>query len=109
MDWLDSPPPGTMDGVVKAKVPGTLALPPESSELCKDWPAVIPLAVGNSVMVGTALVTTNSKVACPLPPLFAAEIVIVKLPAAVGVPERNPVSVSMASPEGRLPPEMVAL
>lgn len=59
--------------------------------------------------VGVGSVTATIKVPCPVPPVLAAERVIVKLPSAVGVPDRSPVSVSMESHAGRLAPEMVAL
>jgi hypothetical protein len=54
------PPPGTVVGVVHAKVPATEAVPPVSVEDASVWPYVMPLAVGHADTVGVALVTVTS-------------------------------------------------
>ena len=46
---------GTVDDVVQAKLPGTLAVPPESAESLNACPAVMAEAVGAAVIEGVAL------------------------------------------------------
>ena len=50
---------GWVVGVVKAKVPATLATPPPSVELASVCPNVIDVAVGAVVIVGVALPTVT--------------------------------------------------
>jgi hypothetical protein len=57
--------------------------------------------VGDRLMrLGTGTVIVSVRVAVPVPPLLVALNVTVEVPAAVGVPEINPVAVFTASPEG---------
>jgi hypothetical protein len=57
--------------------------------------------VGDRLMrLGTGTVIVSVRVAVPVPPLLVALNVTVEVPAAVGVPEINPVAVITASPEG---------
>ena len=62
-DSLGVPTGGTVQGVVKAKLPPTLApaefvaAPPIRVELVKAWPKVIALALGALAMNGVAWVT----------------------------------------------------
>ena len=57
--WLAVPALGAIEGVVKAKVPGVLAVPPDRVELASVCPKVIPLAVGATLIVGVALATAK--------------------------------------------------
>ena len=60
--WLAVPAFGAVAGVVKAKVPGTEAVPPLTAESARVWPKVIAEAVG-AVIVGVALFTVLETVA----------------------------------------------
>jgi hypothetical protein len=57
--WLEVPMPGAVLGVVKAKEPGTLAVPPVRLDEASVWPKVIAEAVGATLTVGVALFTTT--------------------------------------------------
>ena len=57
--WLEVPVLGVVPGVVKEKVPATLADPPERVELAKVCPKIIALAVGADVIDGVALETVT--------------------------------------------------
>ena len=46
--------PGTVDGVVNAKLPGTDAVPPLSVEADKASPRLIELALGQTETLGVA-------------------------------------------------------
>ena len=61
-----------MDGVVQPNVPGTLAVPPESSEELNACPAVMAEAVGATVIVGVPLPTAIVTWAVVLPPALLA-------------------------------------
>ena len=51
---------------------------------------------------GTGAATiASAKVALPVPPAFAAEIITLKLPTSVGVPLINPVLVFTVNPPGK--------
>jgi hypothetical protein len=58
--------------------------------------AVVPL-----VITGGAAVMVSVSVAFPVPPLLVALSVTVEVPAAVGVPEINPVAVFTVNPAGK--------
>ena len=45
---------GTVLGVVKAKLPPTVVLPPLRTEDASVWPKVIAVAVGQAVITGVA-------------------------------------------------------
>jgi hypothetical protein len=83
--------PGTVDGVVKAKLPGTDATPPVSVEAESALPRQIALAVGNVVMVGVVRVSVRT-VTIPVPAkkvlfLFVAvELVLPHVPEIVPLP-----------------------
>jgi len=53
------PAAGAVLGVVKAKLPGTEAVPPVNVEEARVCPKVMLLAVGNTVIVGVALFTVT--------------------------------------------------
>jgi hypothetical protein len=61
----------------------------------------VPLAVVALVITGAGMAMVSVKVALPVPPLFVALSVTVELPAAVGVPEINPVVLLTVSPAGK--------
>ena len=61
----------------------------------------VPLAVLALVIAGCATATVRVRVALPVPPAFVALSVTVEVPAAVGVPEINPVAVFTVSPAGK--------
>jgi hypothetical protein len=48
-----------VEGVVHAKVPGTLAVPPLKVEALNACPAVMAEAVGAALIVGVALLTVT--------------------------------------------------
>jgi hypothetical protein len=54
--WLEMPSAGAVAGVVKAKAPATLAVPPLSVEFASVWPIVIFDAVGVTLIIGVAWV-----------------------------------------------------
>jgi hypothetical protein len=58
-DCVVVPTAGTVLGVVKAKLPATLALPPLKIELASVCPDVMALAVGCVVIVGVAFSTVT--------------------------------------------------
>ena len=57
--WLAVPALGAVAGLVKAKVPGTEAVPLLRVESARVWPKVIAEAVGAVAMVGVALLTVT--------------------------------------------------
>ena len=64
--WSAVPTFGYVDGVVKVKDPGVLALPPVrllSANVCRK---MIPLAMGGAVIVGVALAIVKSTLLLPL-------------------------------------------
>jgi hypothetical protein len=61
----------------------------------------VPLAVVLLVIAGTAEAMVIVSVAVPVPALFVALSVTVEVPAAVGVPEINPVAVFTVKPAGK--------
>jgi hypothetical protein len=60
----------------------------------------VPLAVVPLVIIGATKVTVSVRVAVPVPVAFVALSVTVEVPAAVGVPEINPLPVFTDSPAG---------
>jgi hypothetical protein len=52
------------------------------------------------VITGFATAMVSVRVAFPVPPLLVALSVTVEVPAAVGVPEINPVALFTVSPAG---------
>ena len=58
-DWSAVPRAGVVEGVVKAKVPSTLAAPPLNVESARLSPTKMMLAVGGVVIVGVALLTVT--------------------------------------------------
>lgn len=92
---------GAVEGVVKAKVPGTLAAPPERVELERVWPTRIGVAVGGVVMVGVPLAILKVKEALPESvALLVAVMTMVEFPAAAGVPVMAPVEAFRVKPAG---------
>ncbi len=91
---------GTVEGVVNAKVPGTLAAPPESTEEARVCPSRIGLAVGGVVIVGAPLAMVKERVPFPVPLPLVALTSVLKVPAAVGVPVMAPVLLSRVRPAG---------
>ena len=65
--WLAVPTAGAVEGVVNAKVPGTLATPPLKIDAARVCPTVIAVAVGAVVMVGVVGVTVPPTVRVPSP------------------------------------------
>ena len=61
----------------------------------------VPLAEVALVIAGAAAVMVSVRVALPVPLLLVAPSVTVELPAAVGVPEINPVAVFTDRPAGK--------
>ena len=57
--WLAVPALGALAGLVKAKVPGTEAVPPVRVESARLPPKVIAEAVGASVISTAALLTVT--------------------------------------------------
>ena len=57
--WLAVPAFGAVAGVVKAKAPGTEAVPPLRVESARGWPKVIAEAVGASVISTAPLLTVT--------------------------------------------------
>jgi hypothetical protein len=53
------------------------------------------------VITGAAVVIVSVRVALPVPPALVALSVTVELPAAVGVPETNPLAVFTDKPAGK--------
>jgi hypothetical protein len=93
---------GAVEGVVKAKVPSTLAAPPERVEFERVWPTRIAEAVGGVVMVGVARAMLKLNEALPESvALLVAVMTRVEFPAAVGVPVMAPVVALRVSPAGR--------
>jgi hypothetical protein len=66
----------------------------------KDVPTV-PLADVALVITGVAALIVSFRVAFPVPPLLVALMVTVEVPAAVGVPEIDPVEPLTARPAGK--------
>jgi hypothetical protein len=60
----------------------------------------VPVALSALVMTGLAGLTVRLSVADPVPPALVALIVTLEVPAAVGVPEINPLDVFTDSPAG---------
>jgi hypothetical protein len=61
----------------------------------------VPLADVALVMTGSSAAMVRIKVAFPDPVLLVARSVTVEAPAAVGVPEINPVELLTARPAGK--------
>jgi hypothetical protein len=62
---------------------------------------VVPLATVEPVITGAAELIVRVKLALAVPPELVALTVTIDVPAAVGVPEINPVVLLTASPEGK--------
>ena len=62
---------------------------------------MVPLAVVALLITGTGGAMVRVRVALPVPPLLVALKVTVEVPAAVGVPEINPVVVLTETPAGK--------
>ena len=61
-----------------------------------------PVAVSRLLITGGGgLLIVKTSVSVSVPPALVAEIVMLEVPAVVGVPEMTPVVVLMLSPAGR--------
>jgi hypothetical protein len=100
-DCVVVPTAGTVLGVVKAKLPATLALPPLKVELASVCPDVMTLAVGCVLIVGVELLMVIVSVPFPVPPALVALIATADIPSLVGVPLITPVAVLIVSPAVR--------